>query len=165
MREAEHRKEMERARRAASIEKRYKLALFGKLVAKLQPNHRTLAALIPDQLQDFGDDGYVPMDVVARELLGWPVQKDERNGYTYQEISSYAKKHTKKFSFGLLAALLLYNRSTPAEYERLARYYQIDLKKLRKKAAEEVKQEEVKNLRARDPKVQTSTHKRKGAAA
>lgn len=137
--------------RDQKIEMKYDVKLFTSLVSKLGLSHRTLTRVIPPLLMEFHDDGDFNPGMFAPQVLGWPAPKDPdyKGDYDYQEIRTYAKKHTKKFTPGLLAALLLYHRTAPSEIERLARYFKIDPKKLRKKAAEEV---EADRLRVPEPK-------------
>ena len=138
--------------------KKYHVKLFTALVSKVQLNHRTLTRIIPDLIFDMWENRDLLPELWAPQLLGWPEPKKAPSfSYSYQEVKEYAKKHTKKFTPGLLATLLLYFNTAPAATEQLARYYAIDPKKLRKKAAAEMKEEERK---AREPK-QPETQKEK----
>ena len=171
-REEAERKERLRVQRESLIDARCRVLMFLKLVPKLQLNQRTLDLLVPDQLFEAWEDGGFSPALFAQQLLGWPAakgenrfnSKDEAGDYSYNEVHDYAKKHNKKFSFGLLAALLLYNRKGTAEIERVARYYQVDPKKLRKKAAEEVKAEETAAREPKPTKEQTKHEKQLWAA-
>lgn len=136
------------AQRKRSTEKKFALSFFAALASKTLINSRFLSHVVPSLLYQLWDLGTVPFDSFCQTVLGWPAPEGE--GYTYAEVRAYAKKHTRKFTPKLLAALIISLNLQEDEQERLAKYNGVDPKKLRVKAAAAVKEEE---RQAKLPKV------------
>jgi ParB/RepB/Spo0J family partition protein len=143
-REAKQREQEAKAQRDrqhnARIDKEYKSALFSALAKKSHVCSRLLTHIIPGLLFELWEQNDIPLEVFAQELLGWPAPPN--GSYGYGDIRAHAKKHSRKYSGNLLAALLITIHLPQPEAEQLAKYFGVDPKKLRQKAAAAVKQED-----------------------
>jgi uncharacterized ParB-like nuclease family protein len=143
-REAKQREQEAKAQRDrqhnARIDKEYKSALFSALARKSHVCSRLLTHIIPGLLFELWEQNDIPLEVFAQELLGWPAPPN--GSYGYGDIRAHAKKHSRKYSGNLLAALLITIHLPQPEAEQLAKYFGVDPKKLRQKAAAAVKQED-----------------------
>jgi ParB/RepB/Spo0J family partition protein len=145
---AEQAKFQRAASRKRAIDKKYRGLVFASLISKVQINSRFLTHVVPALLFELWDVGDVPFDAFCQDVLGWPAPEGNGNGmagdagYDYQEVLLYSKKHTRKFTPQLLAALIMSLNMVPAESERLGKYFGVDPKRLHKKATAEVKEEE-----------------------
>lgn len=129
------------ATRQRAITKKYKLEFFTALASKVHISSRMLTHVVPNLIFEIWDINDLPVDGFAQNLLGWPAPK-QGDRYTYEEISAHAKKHTRKFTPKLLAALVITLNMQPKEAEQLGKYYGVNPKQLLKKATAEVKTEE-----------------------
>jgi ParB/RepB/Spo0J family partition protein len=143
----------ENARRNA-IDKKYQSLYFAALSSKALISSRFLTHVVPSMLLELWDCGYVAFDSTCQEILGWPAPK-LASGYEWEEVRTYSKKHTRKFTAKLLAALILSIHFGSDVREQLGKYYGVDPKKIRARAKAEVKAEEKK----------AAALKKKGAAA
>ncbi len=141
----DHQRIVRQQLRKQRIEKRYRGDMFIAMARKIQLNHKTLAKIMPNLIFEMWESGDVLPDAYAAKLLGWPEPEGVgEDGYSYEEVKRYSKKHTQKFTPGLMAAIFLYLNTPQAHLERLARSYSIDTKKLRKAAAEQIDAERLK---------------------
>jgi ParB/RepB/Spo0J family partition protein len=146
-REARRQGELQRERKEL-IDRRYRGLFFNALVTKSQINSRFLTHIVPDLIFEAWDELIVPPEAFGHERLGWPAPR--ANGvYTYAEVRKYAKQHTRKFTPGLLGALIISLFVNEAKSEQLARYFGVDPQQLRKRAATEL---EAERLRIPEPK-------------
>jgi hypothetical protein len=93
----------------------------------------------------------LPIEAFAQDVLGWPAPKDG-HAYTYEEVKKHSANHTRKFTGGLLAAMVLTLYLNEAESLKIAKYIGVDPKKLRKQASAAVKEEDDKAAQPREPK-------------
>lgn len=133
------------------IDSKYKASLFAGLASKATINSRLLTHVVPDLLLHVMDD-QLPIEAFAQDVLKWPPPRNG-NDYTIDEVKLLSRKHTRKFTSSLLAAMVIVLFNGQSQVEKLARYFSVDTKKLRLKAAAAVKDEEAK---ARLPKVPTT---------
>jgi ParB/RepB/Spo0J family partition protein len=123
------------------IEKKYRAAFFAAFASKARISSRLLTHVIPNLLFEVWDIGELPIESFAQNVLQWPAPK--KGGlYSHDEIRVHSVKHTRKFTGNLLGALIVTLNATPSEAEKLARYFKVDPKKLRKQAATAVAEEE-----------------------
>jgi ParB/RepB/Spo0J family partition protein len=133
------------------IEKEYRGLFFAALAKKTQINSRLLTHVVPTMIFEIWENE-LPIEAFAQEVLLWPAPKDA-HAYSYAEVQKYSVKHTRKFTGGLLAAMILTLYMNEAETEKIARYMGVDPKKLRWKAAMAVKKEdEQEKLKAKGQK-------------
>lgn len=149
----EQRLKAEREReRNERIDKKHRGLMFAAFASKAKINSRFLSHAVPDMVfSSLDGNTYDEFEIDAefgQRALAWPAPSDG-NAYSVEEICSHAKKHTRKFTQGLLAAVILTIHMTPAVSQQLAKYFGVDAKKLRKKAAAEV---EAERLRVPEPK-------------
>jgi ParB/RepB/Spo0J family partition protein len=123
------------------IANKYQASFFSALASKAHVCSRLLTYIVPGLLVELSDQNDFPLEAFAQDRLHWPAPK-HNNTYNYGEVSDYAEKHTRKFSGNLLAALLIVNRLQAADAEQLAKYFHVDVKKLRQKALAAVKEED-----------------------
>lgn len=143
--EAREREQDERAQRArlrkARIEKKFQGLFLTELAKKAVINSRFLTHILPDLIYEVWDN-VLPIEDFAQSVLGWPAPKGEE--YLPNEVRHYSEKHTRKYSPGLLAALEIALHYAQPKAEKLGKYFGVDPKKLRAKAAAAVKEEEKK---------------------
>jgi ParB/RepB/Spo0J family partition protein len=133
-------KQQAQERRNSRIDDKYRAAFFGALASKSRICSRLLTHVGPELLFALRDQGETPLEDFVQTALGW---HPPANGmYDYGEFSSLCKTHTRKFTPNLLAALLITLYLPNDESEQLAKYFHVDPKKIRLKAAEQVKTEE-----------------------
>jgi hypothetical protein len=107
-----------------------------------------LTHVVPNLIFDVWEN-QLPIEAFAQTVLGWPAPKDG-NEYNYNEVKSHSVKHTKKFGArGVLPALLITLYQNRPDAEKMAKYFGVDPKKLRKQAADVVKKEESKTKRSK----------------
>lgn len=155
-RQNEQRLKSEREReRNARIEKKHRGLVFAAFARKATINSRFLSHAVPDMVfSSLDGNTYDEFEIDAefgQRSLGWPAPSDG-NAYSVEEICNHAKKHTRKFTQGLLAAVILTIHMTPAVSQQLSKYFGVDVKKLRQKATATVKEEEVKARLPKEPK-------------
>jgi ParB/RepB/Spo0J family partition protein len=150
-REKQAKAERERERNAR-IDSRYKASLFSRLASKATINSRLLSHVVPEMILHVMDD-LLPIEAFAQDVLKWPPPKDGTE-YTIAEVRDLSKKHTRKFSPSLLAAMAIVLFNGQSDIERMAKYFSIDPKKLRKQAAAAVKEEERIARLPEEPKTQ-----------
>jgi ParB/RepB/Spo0J family partition protein len=136
-REAEARSRRDYEQRE-KIQKVYTSSLFAAMAKKARINSRLLTHVVPNLLFEVWENEW-PIDSFGQQVLGWPAPADQ-SGYSYNEVREYCDKHTRKFTPGVLASLLV--ALFASNNEQLARYFGVDLNKLRQKAAAQVKQED-----------------------
>lgn len=140
--------------RNARIDKKANGLLFSAFARKAQINSRFLTHAIPDLVfSSIDNNNYEEFQIdpdFGQRSLGWPAPENG-NEYSVEEICNLTKKHTRKFTPGLLAAVILSIHVRPAVTEKLAKYFGIDHKKLRKQAAAEVKEEDRKARLPKEP--------------
>lgn len=141
----------------AKIQEAYSELLFAALAKKGCINSRLLTHVVPNLLFEVWENEW-PIELSRRSLsaarrnqwatsfgqqvLGWPAPKGgeyQPGGYSYSEVREYCTKYTRKFTPGVLAALLI--ALFADDNEQLARYFGVDHKKIRQKATAQVKQE------------------------
>jgi len=118
------------------IEKNYQDLFFAALAGRAQINSRFLTHVIPDLIFQAWQNGQ-PIESFAQKTLGWPAPRiaGEPPIYSRNEVRRYAKKHTRKFSSGVLVALMAMLYMNPPAAENLARRFKVNPEKLRKQAA------------------------------
>jgi ParB/RepB/Spo0J family partition protein len=140
--------------RNARINKKYQGLFFAAFARKASINSRFLTHAIPDLVHSSIDgntyDEFEIDAVFGQRSLGWPAPAGG-NAYSAEEVCYLTKKHTRGFTPGLLAAVIATIHMTPAASEKLIRYFGVDPKKLRKQAADAVKEEEEARL-PKEPK-------------
>jgi ParB/RepB/Spo0J family partition protein len=130
-------------RRNALIDRKYRALFFTALAKKAHVCSRLLTHLIPDMLFELWERDAVPPEGFAPDLLQWPAPK-RGDSYDYSEVKQHANKHTRKYSGNLLSALLIFQHMALPDAERMAKYFGVDVKKLRQRAATAVKEEDAK---------------------
>jgi ParB/RepB/Spo0J family partition protein len=133
------------------IERKYKASFFAALASKVQISSRFLTHVVPNLILELWDINEIPIEAYAQSALGWPAPK-QGDRYTHKEILAHGEKHTRKFSPKLLAALIVSLNMVPNEAERLAKYFGVDPKKLRQKAAAEFAAERLRVPKPKTPK-------------
>lgn len=136
-----HEKRLRKGAREARIDKHYRAALFAALASRVKISSRFLSRIVPQLISDLWDAGDVPFDQTLARTLGWPMPVNPE-GYVFSEWPEHSRRHTRKFTPGLLAALVMSLNMIPSEMERLGRYFSVDTKRLRAHAAAAVKAEE-----------------------
>jgi hypothetical protein len=136
-----HEKRQRKVAREARIDKHYRAALFAALASRVQISSRFLSRIVPQLVSDLWDAGDVPFDQTLARTMGWPMPVNPE-GYVFSEWREHSRKHTRKFTPGLLGALVMSLNMIPFESERLGRYFNVDTKRLRAHAAATVKAEE-----------------------
>jgi hypothetical protein len=138
--EREFKRRQDEHERNERIEKEYRALFFASLAKKAQINSRLLTHVVPIMIFEIWENE-LPIEVFAQEVLLWPAPKDG-HAYNYEEVKKYSAKHTRKFTGGLLAAMILTLYMNEAEKVKIAKYMGVDPKKLRQKAIAAVKEEE-----------------------
>jgi ParB/RepB/Spo0J family partition protein len=147
--EAKAERERERNRR---IDASYQAEFFQALATKSHVCSRMLTHVVPNLIYEVWNN-QLPIEAFGQSVLGWPPPKDG-HAYSYNEVRAHCVKHTRKFGAkGVLPALLITLYENPPNAEKLAKYFGVDPKKLRKKAAAQIVKEE---CIARLPKVPTT---------
>jgi ParB/RepB/Spo0J family partition protein len=139
--------------RNARIDKTYDATFFQSLATKAHVCSRMLTHVVPNLIFDLWEN-QLPIEAFAQTLLGWPAPKDGQ-AYSYNEVKSHCVKHTRKFGAkGVLPAMLITLFQTRLEQEKLAKYFGVDPKKLRKQAAAQIAEEERKARLPKEPTTQ-----------
>jgi ParB/RepB/Spo0J family partition protein len=147
-REKQAKAERERERNAR-IDKTYDATFFQSLATKAHVCSRMLTHVVPNLIFDLWEN-QLPIEAFAQTVLGWPAPKDG-NEYSYTEVKAHCVKHTRKFGAkGVLPAMLITLYQNRLDAEKLAKYFGVDPKKLRKQAAAKIAEEE---RIARTPKI------------
>ena len=143
--------------RNARIDKKAQGLLFAAFAKKAKINSRFLTHAVPDLVfSSIDNNNYEEFQidpVFGQQALGWPAPLDGKE-YSVEEICNFTKKHTRKFTPGLLAAVILSIHVRPAVSDKLAKYFGVDPKKLRKQAAAQIAEEERKARLPRNPETQ-----------
>jgi ParB/RepB/Spo0J family partition protein len=151
-REKQAKAERERERNAR-IDKTYDAAFFQSLATKAHVCSRMLTHVVPNLIFNLWEN-QLPIEAFAQTVLGWPAPKDG-NEYSYNEVKAHCVKHTRKFGAkGVLPAMLITLFQTRLEQEKLAKYFGVDPKKLRKQAAAQIAEEERKARLPKEPTTQ-----------
>jgi ParB/RepB/Spo0J family partition protein len=145
-------KRQREAERARKTEKTYRGLFFTALASKVTINSRFLSHVVPALLLELWDNGNVPFEPFCQNFLGWPAPKNSW-GYEHDEVLALSKRHTRKFTSKLLAALIITLNLDAIDEQRVAKYNGVDPKKLYAKAKVAVKEEE---RQAKLPKVPTT---------
>jgi len=147
--QAKAERERERNRR---IDSSYEAEFFTALTKKAQISSRLLSHIIPTLIFEVWENK-LPIEAFAQTVLGWPAPKDGK-AYSYNEVRSHSVKHTRKFNGKVLAGLLITLYENRVGAERLAKYFGVDPKRLRKKAAAQIAEEERKAKLPKEPSTQ-----------
>jgi ParB/RepB/Spo0J family partition protein len=160
--EQERRRKAERqAMRNDRIDRKAQGLLFAAFASKLRINSSFLTHAVPDLLFSSIDnnvyEGFQVDPAFGQHTLGWPAPLDG-NEYSVEEICDLTKKHTRKFTPGVLAAIIATIHMTPRASQKMAKYFGIDAKKLRKQAEDSIQEQE---RLARKPKVRLGANLQK----
>lgn len=145
-RDREFKRNQDKFERDQRINKRFQSLFFAALAKKAQINSRLLSHIIPNMIFEVWEnelevwENELPIEAFAQDVLQWPAPKSGE--YAIEEVRSHSAKHTRKFTPGLLAAMVLTLYLNEAETQKIARYIGIDPKKVRKQAASAIAEEE-----------------------
>jgi hypothetical protein len=175
------RKQMEKARAEAEMERRSMGAILEAIAGKAKLDNFLLSQLVGWGLESIEDSLYdslvVPgVDHFFQSVIGFPsgtAKGDEgSSSYAYGELKKLFQKHSAKITtkfpalLAFLAISLPYNEPEQKKtLEELAAHYKVDLKKIRQQTAEKIKLETAAKEKAAAPSKSQTSAKPKAKAA